>query len=609
MLSRLSRASLRRTPTEGGTAFQKLLTLVSTFASDRALWRVAMGVTAAMSVLLLTMCFNDLGRSFGDTDDALRLAIVRDLVHGRGWFDQHLSRLQPPAGVFMHWSRLLDGGLALTERLFGELWTRALWPLFWIAPAALGVLAIARRIARNEAKGLAVLTTAALLLIDLPLYVQFHPGRVDHHNVQITLSLLALAGAVVRGAGVRGALGAGLATGLGLAIGLEALPFEAVIGAGIALEFVCDPQGGRRGRAYGLGLAAATTTCFLVQTPPWRWNVSVCDALGLNLLLAVAAAGGGLFAAAHLTATRSWRARLGAVAIVGAGALGLYLALKPACIGGAFAEVDPRLRPLWLDHVGEMQPLGHVLTHNLAQGGGVIRAAFVGVGALFGILCLRPRGRRLDPPLAILAACLLLSVAAGFAAIKMSGYLAWFATPLAGALIAEAFVLSGPSALAISSRALAALAGVCLIILALKAGGVLKGAPSDPPDPCFATSAYAVLAHQPPGVTLGEIDLGSYVLAHTPSSALSAPYHRMAWGVLAAHGALAAPADRAQAAVRALHVDYVLECRAHRKDGDRDGLARDSLQRRLDSGRPPAWLTRVSPPGAPLEVYRVSLPH
>jgi hypothetical protein len=586
------------------------------FASDRALRRAAVLVAVIVGVILLAWDFGALSRNIGDPDDALRLSIVRDLLHGRGWFDQRVVRLQPPYGTFMHWSRLLDGGLALTDGLFrlvlspaaAELAMRALWPVAWIAPAALAVLALARRLAAEQARGLAVVIGTAVLLLDLPLYGQFRPGRIDHHDIQITLCMLALAGVAVRGAGLRGALGAGLASGLGLAVGLEALPFEAVIGAGLALEFVADREAGPRARAYGVGLAAATAACFLVQTPPSRWGVSACDALGLNLTVALLAAGGGLLLAALLTEGRSWRLRLTAVGAVGLAALALYLGLRPACIHGAFAEVDPRLRPFWFDHVNELAPIGLVLKRRPAEGAGLIAATLIGLTALGGLAWFRRREGRFDPALAIVAACLVLATATGFAAERMSIYILWFAAPPAAAFAAEAWLRKRASGRALAVRAAVVAAPMAVAGAALAACGVISTSAflPDAPDPCFDAGAYAILARQPAGVVLGEIDLGSYVLAFTPSSALSAPYHRMAWGNLAAHAALAAPVDRARGEVHALKAGYVLECRAHRNHFDRLGLPRDALQRLLDAGRPPAWLQRLSSPGAKLEVYRVT---
>ena len=48
-----------------------------------------------------------------DTDSAMRLAGVRDLLHGQAWFDTSQHRLNTPYGLSMHWSRLVDAPLAL----------------------------------------------------------------------------------------------------------------------------------------------------------------------------------------------------------------------------------------------------------------------------------------------------------------------------------------------------------------------------------------------------------------------------------------------------------------------------------------------------------------
>jgi hypothetical protein len=132
--------------------------------------------------------------------------------------------------------------------------------------------------------------------------------------------------------------------------------------------------------------------------------------------------------------------------------------------------------------------------------------------------------------------------------------------------------------------------------------------PPAPRDHCFETGAYNAFAGAtPPGLVLSEIDLGPFILAHTDNSALAAPYHRMSWGILKAHAILAAPADGAsEAMARQAGISYVLECRFHARHGDRSGMTKDSLQKRLDAGTPPAWLKPLSPPQAPLQAYRVA---
>jgi hypothetical protein len=114
----------------------------------------------------------------------------------------------------------------------------------------------------------------------------------------------------------------------------------------------------------------------------------------------------------------------------------------------------------------------------------------------------------------------------------------------------------------------------------------------------------------PPGLVLAEVDLGPFVLANTDDSALAAPYHRMGYGIMKAYGLLSAPADgagpgSAQARLRQAGVAYVLECKFHSRHGDRDKMSKDSLQKRLDAGKPPAWLIPLSPADAPLQAYRV----
>jgi len=49
---------------------------------------------------------------FWDPDDVMRLLEVRDWLAGQSWFDVAQHRMNLPAGLSMHWSRLLDVPLA-----------------------------------------------------------------------------------------------------------------------------------------------------------------------------------------------------------------------------------------------------------------------------------------------------------------------------------------------------------------------------------------------------------------------------------------------------------------------------------------------------------------
>ena len=122
------------------------------------------------------------------------------MLAGQGWFDLHEARAQPPLGYDSHWSRLIDAGLAGRSWLFGlfaepaiaERLMRTVWPLLWLLPTIGGMAAIAWRIAGREAALVALL----LAILGLPAFQQFRPGRIDHHNVQIALSLSRFAATV-----------------------------------------------------------------------------------------------------------------------------------------------------------------------------------------------------------------------------------------------------------------------------------------------------------------------------------------------------------------------------------------------------------------------------
>ena len=579
---------------------------------------LALLVTVVISVTALATAKGRWAVALGDTDDAMRLVMVRDLASGRaGWFDVHVDRLQPPLGVDMHWSRLIDGALVALQSLFGlfvphaqaETLMRVVWPLLWIFPAAWAVMVIARRLGAVNADFLG----AVVLMVDILMFSQWWPGRIDHHDVQITLALIALAGAAAGGTG--GAILAGVMTGLDVAVGLEALAFLAVIGAMIALRFAFDGRTVRQARAYGLSLALSSAGFYLVQTAPSRWGRAVCDAVGINLVVALLIAGVGLALAAGLAARRGALARWGALALTGVAAAGAYALINPACLHGPMGEVDPRIAPIWMSLINEMQPLvknlGEInnsmaVSALVSMGLGVLAWIFIGL-----------RAERRTFGWVITGAVMLASAVLALKARRMAFYVGWFSVPLiaaAASLMAARFrrwqLLIG-AALAVAFSPSSVTAGVTFlrklhppsVAQARKAATEAKRQKLS--SACSTNAAYRQLAALPPGRVLGEIDLGPFVLALTPHSAIAAPYHRMGWGILAANDALAAKPGPDEAAVRRLGVSYVLDCPARAYQMNHAGLGPQSLQVRLDENRPPAWLEPLSPPSAPIRVYRV----
>lgn len=557
-------------------------------------------------VTRLALRSHDVGITLGDTDDAMRLVLAREVMEGHGWYDQWVGRLQPPHGVYMHWSRLLDGALAAVMSVLSlfvsparaEVWLRYGWPLAWVFPVVLGGLAMARNVGPRSA----VLVCAILLALDQAMFVQFRPGRIDHHNIQIVMTVIAAACALAPGERrPRWAVGAGAASALGLCIGIEALAFHALVGASYGARLMADRRTAGEARAYGLSLAVGSVLLFAIETPPGRWLMPFCDAVGANMVLALVVAGFGLALAASLAGRLAARGRIIAVALTGLVAAGLYLGTDPACLHGPFGAVDPRVRPFWFDHIQELEAWPKLFADYRDA---AIHSMTAGAMATLAALWLLVRGRR-DPLRGdwLLAACALLGVVVEARAYRMEDYGLWFGAP------AIAVALADLAAWLFKDR----LAPALLMALVLAPASVATGAgrvldrnwkpPRTPADRCYDTARYAPLARLPAGVVLAEPNLGPFVLANTRDSAISAPYHRMTWGLLAAHDALAAPTQQAEAAVRALHATYIVDCPVHVLRAPSASLAAD-----LRRGNTPAWLQRLSSPGEPLQIYGVTPP-
>jgi hypothetical protein len=569
---------------------------------------LALAVGAVVSVVL-ALKLKTMGH-YGDTDDAMRLVMVRDLLGGQGWYDPLIRRLQPPQGLFMHWSRLLDGGLAGSMAVLGaampaqtaELWVRVAWPLAWIFPAIGAGLVIARHLGDRAA----VVLTAVLLATNLGLYQQFVPGRIDHHNIQIVMTLISLAGATAVSRARLWAVIAGVATGLGLAIGLEALAFEALIGASFALRLALNDRRAPAVGAYGVTLALTTATAFMIQTPPWRWSLSFCDALALNTVTALMIAGLGLGLAAWAATRGTGVLRVAILVGAGLAALGAYVALDPACVHGPFAHVDPLVRTLWLDRVQEVQPLWSVWRlsrDNAIQA--LCLLVFSSLGGFYLVL------RQWPAPKAELILTLVVFTAATVMAVlvwRMMSYAFWVGVPLLGAAFSRLAArrlgnLLLPSVLMVSLLSPATFGAAAVAMVKSLAPRQHEEAWRRNLQACFAPDAFRDLAALPPGRVLSPPDIGPFILLFTPHSALTAPYHRMWRAMLLAHQALDGPAGADEARVRALGARYIVDCSGLALMSEPNGL-----DARLRQGQAPPWLRRLSPPAARLQIYVVTPP-
>src|SRR6202030_2911347 len=125
---------------------------------------------------------------------------------------------------------------------------------------------------------------------------------------------------------------------------------------------------------------------------------------------------------------------------------------------------------------------------------------------------------------------------------------------------------------------------------------------------CLRIESYARLAGLPPGLVATDVDYGPFVLALTPHSVMSAPYHRLVAPLIAAHRIFALPPDAAREVVARIEPTYLAVCGRHTLAGIGAAERAASLWGRLAAGDIPGWLDPVEETrDQPFVVYRVKL--
>ena len=607
-------------PLAATQAYDAPATAYDTDASSRALLDRP-GVVIALGVVLSfalswprgVVIWHD--NTFFDTDDAMRLVQVRDWLAGQGWFDLAEHRLFPPAGLLMHWSRVVDvpvGGLIRFFELFAgvdasERLARIVFPLVLQGALMAATVTLGRLLAGTRA----LVPTMILTVLSGFVFEQFPPGRIDHHAPQIIL-LVAMAAAVLSALSPRKAWHAGLAAlclALSLAISLENLPFIAVIVAVLPLVWVADPMGVRRALVwFAGGLALFVPLLFAATIPPARYLSGTCDSFSIAHLigLAAGAAGFGLLALAT-PRLRSVPSRLVALALVGAAVAACVLTTYPACLHDPYAAMDPVLKDLWLSHVTEAQPL--LTAARLRPDTATILGMPLFLGALGLIAAVWvERGRARIRWATILALTIVgiagtlweIRVAASTQPLALLGGV-WVAMRLLAWARARGSVPSG----VLAAAAMLPFSTLGWAVVPTGPGSLAATEALRQGQACRTAEALAPIAALPPGLVFAPIDDGSHLLVSTPHAVVAAPYHRNAVGNrMVIDGFMASP-GAAEAIVRRSGARYVALCPGETEVALIAGLAPAALAGRLAAGDVPSWLSPVVVGASPYKVFAV----
>lgn len=296
----------------------------------------------------------------GDIDDRLRAVQIRQLLSGKGWYDLTLTGIAMPGPYVSPWSRLVDAPYAAIawalSHLVGTEQALAIafniWPpLLMLAFAWFSAGCMTRLMPRGGNVAPLHAFVAALAMISPAL--EFAPGRIDHHNLQLVMLAAASYGVLCWSAA--GGILTGLALALSATIGLETLPLIAALWSALALSWIAGRPGANEVfKSFSASIAVLSPIATLVFAGPGVLSSVQNDIFSAPYIAAFS--GFGLISflvAIILPRGVSLTARLAALAIPGAALAVLIVIAMPDVLAGPYALIDPITRELWLDRIDQ----------------------------------------------------------------------------------------------------------------------------------------------------------------------------------------------------------------------------------------------------------------
>ncbi|MCY6383066.1 hypothetical protein [Hoeflea prorocentri] len=587
---------------------------------DRAALALPVAAASAATAAFLSVMHIYFGTDYvgADNDDVMRLVQVRDLMAGQGWFDLTQYRLGLEGGTPMHWSRLIDVPLAnligffslFTDIRTAEAAALFVWPLALLVPLFLAA-AIAGRNFGDRGGMVVALVLSAFFVVA---HNRFQPGSIDHHNVQLILIMLMVAGLTEPKLSRLWCSVAGSAGALAIVVGAETVPIVAAGCCAIAVLWAWVGRPARRGaRAFGMAFAATLAVCFYLLTPPAAYARIACDAFSGGSYLLGTAGGVVLFLLAARWSDRSRRFRLTSLLVVGLGLGAAVVAIAPSCLQEPYAGLDPLLRSLWLDRVSEARSVvsqGRISPESLG--------AFYAVPLIALALCAWQvaRGAEIVRYLVLFT---ILTVAYALSLHQVRG--AVFANLIAIVPLSALIAQKSPSARRNKSLGMAAVQYLALMLVSLQlfwafagtaAFGGIDAVTTYSADrgqhhaACNSSGNLAVLAAEPAGVVSAGTGLGSAILRFTSHRVLSAPYHRNQGGILTQYQIAMGSEGDAEAFLRGAGVTLVAFCAGDPETREIVRTYPDGLYANLAAGNVPSFLQPARPgPQGPLKVFRV----
>lgn len=550
-----------------------------------------------------------------DTDDAMRMVEVRDLLAGQGWFDHFQYRLGLDGGTSMHWSRIVDAPIAALVLFFhlfmpigqAEVAGVFVWPLLTVFPLVLAMSVASERFGGREALLPAYIMTAFFIMM----FPRFGPGSIDHHNVQLALAAIVAAGILDRGLGARSFAVAGIAGAFAIAVGVETLPIIAICCAGVALLWAHEGEHARRAAAaFCAGFSITLLILYFTNIGPAEYTKVYCDAFSYGFLVIGIAGSGALWLAVVSMNGKGRLARYSAlIAIAALCAIAAKL-VAPECLESPYATLDPLLKTLWLDHVTEAQSFFSMV---LSEPFKIPTFFATPVAAMLACAWFAWKGPRTSE-LFTVSLLVVASFAVSLYQVRGATFALMLATIPLSLMVAKARAAIHRPGAVLRDHLLFVFA--CLVSLPFcwaflglgldRLTNAEHGKDQGKFSACTSQAELAQLAAQPEGLVASVSNIGAHMLLFTDQRALTAPYHRNQAGMLAGLRISTLPPAEAGAEARKDGVTIIAVCPENSETHFLADRSPDGLLSQLIKGNVPDFLEPV--PGtqqSKLQLYRV----
>lgn len=482
-------------------------------------------------------------------DSYLRLVRIAELSATWGWYDDTIARINAPHGMSLHWTRpfdlvLLVGAATLTPIMGFD---KALyWSAQWVSPllhifVLIGLYWATAPLLDPWRRFLVLVAGMGQVAV----IVYAVPGRADHHMLILLAFVLTLGltlRMLLRPHDTKLALGAGALLGFGLWVSTEfLLTLFFTLGA-LGLSWLRHGTTARRNQWHTLGLGLVVLVALLAERPPGAYLSEEFDRISVVHLFVASLAFGLWTVVLAIERKRpvceSLAVRSAILGIGGLLAAGLLFAVYPKFFGGPSVDMDPRLAPILLDDIGELQPLLPTDGKSLTQFLTFLGPTLVAIPFLVFLLWDERRGAVWEGWL-YLGLMTLLFLPLALALLRFAPYVGiLIAIPLAelvGRLMKPLNRLVSLAPVRFALRF--GLVGLFVLGFAVASSAMNLAGPKEPRPDC-GLSGISTLLNDPEGlgdrsrIILAHMDRGSELLYRTRHAVIAATYHRNTQGLL-----------------------------------------------------------------------------